>query len=160
MWASYSNAPRIIKAGPAKSCDWGHTLRFCRLGEFWKIPAIVVISAARCGVCVTHAAGLGMRLPRLFILAALCVATRPPAGRGWAHELKHDGYRLQIHVREGRVRLYTMNSANWSDRYPLIIEAAARIKGTAILDAEVVWIGPDGVTDFDALGGQSLLLFS
>jgi hypothetical protein len=32
----------------------------------------------------------------------------------------------------------------------LIIEAAARIKGTAILDAEVVWIGPDGVAEFDA----------
>jgi hypothetical protein len=30
-----------------------------------------------------------------------------PTGRGWAHELKHDGYRLQIHVRDGRVKLYT-----------------------------------------------------
>ena len=88
------------------------------------------------------------------------VANRPPAGPGWAHELKHDGYRLQIHVRDGRVRLYTMNGADWSKRYPRIVESAARIKGTAILDAEVVWIGPDGVTDFDALGGQSLLLFS
>ena len=32
------------------------------------------------------------------------VAKRPPRGEGWAHELKHDGYRLQIHVRHGRVR--------------------------------------------------------
>jgi hypothetical protein len=38
------------------------------------------------------------------------VAQRPPSGPGWAHELKHDGYRLQIHVRDGRVRLYTMNA--------------------------------------------------
>jgi len=52
-----------------------------------------------------------------------------PRGPGWAHELKHDGYRLQIHVRNGRVRLYTMNGANWTDRYPCIIEEAARIKG-------------------------------
>src|SRR5262245_4747919 len=37
------------------------------------------------------------------------VAKQPPAGPGWAHELKHDGYRLQIHVRDGRIRLYTMN---------------------------------------------------
>jgi ATP-dependent DNA ligase len=36
---------------------------------------------------------------------------------GWAHELKHDGYRLQIHVRDGRVRLYTINGADWSKRY-------------------------------------------
>ena len=71
--------------------------------------------------------------------------------RAWAHELKHDGYRLQIHVRDGRVKLYTMNGADWSKRYPLIVDAAAHIKGNAILDAEVVWIGPDGVADFDAL---------
>jgi bifunctional non-homologous end joining protein LigD len=79
------------------------------------------------------------------------VAKQPPSGAGWAHELKHDGYRLQIHVRDGRVRLYTINGADWSKRYPLITEAAARIGGSAILDAEVVWIGTDGVADFDAL---------
>ena len=79
------------------------------------------------------------------------VAKQPPTGPGWAHELKHDGYRLQIHVRDGRVRLYTMNGADWSKGYPLIVDAAAHIKSTAILDAEVVWIGTDRVADFDAL---------
>jgi ATP-dependent DNA ligase len=44
------------------------------------------------------------------------VAKQPPSGPGWAHELKHDGYRLQIHVRDGRVRLYTINGNNWTDR--------------------------------------------
>ena len=79
------------------------------------------------------------------------VASKPPSGHGWAHEVKHDGYRLQIHIRDGRVRLYTMNGADWSKRYPLIVESAARINGTAIIDAEVVWVGSDGVADFDAL---------
>jgi ATP-dependent DNA ligase len=65
--------------------------------------------------------------------------------------LKHDGYRLQIHVRDGRVRLYTINGADWSKRYPLITEAAARIDGSTILDAEVVWIDSDGAANFDAL---------
>ena len=73
------------------------------------------------------------------------VAKQPPSGPGWAHELKHDGYRLQIHIRNGRVRLYTMNGSNWTDRYPRIIEEAARIKGTAILDAEVVCLDDQGV---------------
>src|ERR1043165_5504584 len=77
------------------------------------------------------------------------VAKRPPSGLGWAHELKHDGYRLQVHVRAGRVRLLTMNGNNWTDRYPRIVEAAARIKGRAILDAEVVCLREDGVADFD-----------
>ena len=83
------------------------------------------------------------------------VAKRPPQGPGWAHELKHDGYRLQIHVRDGRVRLYTMNGANWTDRYPRIIEEAARITGAAILDAEVVCLDDKGVPQFDTLHNRT-----
>jgi len=79
------------------------------------------------------------------------VATKPPSGPGWAHELKHDGYRLQIHVRDGRVRLFTMNGADWSKRYPLLVQDAARIEGSAIFDAEVVWLGSDGVANFETL---------
>jgi bifunctional non-homologous end joining protein LigD len=79
------------------------------------------------------------------------VAKQPPTGPGWAHELKHDGYRLQIHVHDGRVRVYTITGADWSKRYPLIVEAAAKISGNAILDAEVVWLDSDGVAQFDAL---------
>src|SRR5262249_28771574 len=79
------------------------------------------------------------------------VASKPPSGPGWAHELKHDGYRLQIHVRDGRVRLYTMNGADWSKRYPMIVRDAALINGSAIFDAEVVCSGKDGVPDFDLL---------
>jgi len=79
------------------------------------------------------------------------VAKQPPRGPGWAHELKHDGYRLQILVRDGRVRLFTMNGNDWTKRYPLIVEEAARIKGAAVLDAEVVCLSPEGVADFDRL---------
>jgi bifunctional non-homologous end joining protein LigD len=75
-------------------------------------------------------------------------ANRRQAGPNWPWLA---GYRLQIHVRDGRVRLYTITGADWSKRYPLIVEAAVRIGGSAILDAEVVWVGLDGVPDFDAL---------
>ena len=52
---------------------------------------------------------------------------------------------------DGRVRLYTMNGHDWTDRYPFIAEEAARLKGTAIIDAEVVCSDEDGVPDFDLL---------
>jgi bifunctional non-homologous end joining protein LigD len=71
------------------------------------------------------------------------------------HELKHDGYRLQIHVRDGRVRLYTMNGNNWTDRYPRIVEEAARIKGSAILDGEVVCLDDESVPNFGMLHGRA-----
>src|SRR5262245_27259136 len=79
------------------------------------------------------------------------VAKEPPAGPGWAHELKHDGYRLQIHVRDGRVRLYTMNGNDWTKRYPRIVEEAARLRAPLIIDAEVVHLSADSVSDFVAL---------
>ncbi len=78
-------------------------------------------------------------------------AKPPPTGSDWVHELKHDGYRLQVHIRDGRVRLYTMNGANGTERYPRVVEEAARIKGTAIIDAEVVCLDADGHTHFDTL---------
>jgi bifunctional non-homologous end joining protein LigD len=84
-----------------------------------------------------------MRLLLSFISVSRLSPRRSPTGPGWAHDLKYNGYRLQIHIRDGRVRLYTMNGADWSKRYPLIIQDAARIEGSAIFDAEVVWLGSD-----------------
>ena len=84
------------------------------------------------------------------------VAKQPPRGDGWMHELKHDGYRLQIHIRDGRVKLYTMNGADWSNRYPRIVEEAPRIKATAILDAKVVCLDAEGVANFDALHSRTV----
>jgi bifunctional non-homologous end joining protein LigD len=53
------------------------------------------------------------------------------------HEIKHDGYRLQIHIHDGRVRLFTRTGVDWSDRYPWIVEDAARLPiKRAIIDAE------------------------
>jgi bifunctional non-homologous end joining protein LigD len=83
------------------------------------------------------------------------VTTQPPSGPGWAHELKHDGYRLQIHIRDGRVKLYTINGADWSKRYPLIVRDAAKIKGSAIIDAEVVWLDAYGTSNFEALHSRA-----
>ena len=79
------------------------------------------------------------------------VAKQPPTGPGWAHELKHDGYRLQVHVRDGRVKLYTINGADWSRRYPRIIAEAARLKHSAVIDAEVVCLDGKGTPQFDLL---------
>ena len=60
-----------------------------------------------------------------------------------------------MHVQEGRVRLYTMNGADWSKRYPRIVEEAARIKGHAIIDAEAVCLDKKGVAQFDLLHNRS-----
>jgi bifunctional non-homologous end joining protein LigD len=83
------------------------------------------------------------------------VVAQPPTGPGWMHELKHDGYRLQIHVRDGRVRLYTRNGADWTKRYPRIVEEASRLREPLIIDAEVVCLSDKGVADFDILHSRT-----
>jgi len=48
-----------------------------------------------------------------------CIPTRGtdvPAGPDWIHEIKHDGYRLIVQREEKRVRLWTRNGHDWSDR--------------------------------------------
>lgn len=76
---------------------------------------------------------------------APCLPTREtavPAGPDWIHEIKHDGYRLTVHREGKRVRLFTRNGHNRSDRYPLIVEAAHRIRiGSFVLDGEAVLLG-------------------
>jgi bifunctional non-homologous end joining protein LigD len=79
------------------------------------------------------------------------VSKKPPSGELWVHEVKYDGYRLQVHVRGGRVRLYTMNAADWTERYPLIVDAAARLKREAVFDCEVICTDEYGRADFDRL---------
>ena len=46
----------------------------------------------------------------------------------WIHEIKHDGYRLIVQRDGKRVRLFTRNGHDWTDRCPLIVEAASRIR--------------------------------
>ena len=96
--------------------------------------------------------GRPLNTPASFIDPCLpSVASKPPSGPGWAHELKHDGYRLQIHIRHGRVRLYTMNGADWSKRYPRIVAEAERLSGSAIIDGEVVVLDTEGHAQFESL---------
>jgi ATP-dependent DNA ligase len=78
--------------------------------------------------------------------------TKVPAGLDWIHEIKHDGYRLTVHREGKRVRLFTRNGHDWTDRYPLIVEAALRNRiASFVMDGEAVLLGVDGRSDFDGL---------
>jgi bifunctional non-homologous end joining protein LigD len=84
-----------------------------------------------------------------------CIPTRavkPPSGADWVHEIKHDGYRLQVRRDGDAVRLFTRRGYDWSARYPAIASTAAKLRARSFtLDGEAVVCGPDGVAIFDAL---------
>ncbi|MGD0731888.1 MAG: DNA ligase D [Terracidiphilus sp.] len=96
-----------------------------------------------------------------FIAPELALATsQPPDTDAWLHELKLDGYRIQIHVRDTRshgklvrsAALLTRNGLDWTHRMPEIAQAAARLPvKAALLDGEVVVLEPSGQTSFAAL---------
>ena len=71
------------------------------------------------------------------------------AGRAdWVHEIKHDGYRLQVRRDGDTVRLFTRRGYDWSGRYPAIVVTASRLRARSFtLDGEAVVCGPDGVAD-------------
>src|SRR6478736_324455 len=51
-----------------------------------------------------------------------------------------------------RVRLWTRNGHDWSDRFPLISEAALRNRNSSfVIDGEAVLLGVDGRSDFNGL---------
>ncbi|MGD9882486.1 MAG: DNA ligase D [Reyranella sp.] len=77
---------------------------------------------------------------------------KAPQGRGWLHEIKHDGYRLQAHLENGRVRLFSRQGLDWTERFPALAHALADLPvKVAIIDGEAVVHADTGVASFTAL---------
>src|SRR5690348_2999403 len=90
------------------------------------------------------------RMPR-FIEPALCrLLPRPPEEAGWAHEIKLDGYRLQLRVEGGQAVLLTRKGLDWTERFAAIARAAEALPD-CIIDGEAVALNHEGVSDFSAL---------
>ncbi|NTE89479.1 DNA ligase D [Agrobacterium rubi] len=86
-----------------------------------------------------------------FIAPQLCESlTRPPAGKGWIHEIKFDGYRVQMRVVGGEVTLKTRKGLDWTSKWPAIAEAASALPD-CIIDGEICALDERGAPDFAAL---------
>jgi len=75
---------------------------------------------------------------------------QPPSGRGWVHEIKFDGYRIQMRVERGRVKLITRKGLDWHERFPEIAAAGQRFPD-CYLDGEIVALDRNGITSFAML---------
>lgn len=92
-------------------------------------------------------------LPGFVEPALATLVAKPPAGAGWLHEIKFDGYRLQARLEGGRVKLLTRSGLDWTKRFGKdILEAFSALPATkALIDGEVVVEGQAGASDFSAL---------
>jgi bifunctional non-homologous end joining protein LigD len=77
--------------------------------------------------------------------------SRAPKGQQWLHEIKFDGYRIQVHINRGR-KVFTRNGLDWTKRFSLIA-GALDIPGEAIIDGEVV-VTHEGRTNFSELQAE------
>jgi bifunctional non-homologous end joining protein LigD len=110
--------------------------------------------------------GKGVRFPKFREPQKATLVDAVPAGAGWLHEMKYDGYRCLLALAGGQARIYTRTGLDWTDKFPEIAEAGRGLAaGTALLDGEIVALDANGNTGFSALqdaisaGGRGLSLF-
>jgi bifunctional non-homologous end joining protein LigD len=79
--------------------------------------------------------------------------TRIPAGDGWTHEVKFDGFRALAYVRAGTCRLVSRNDNDLTGRFPEVAKAIVKALKTpnAVIDGEICRIDPSGKTSFSEL---------
>src|SRR5258708_33503116 len=78
-----------------------------------------------------------------------------PSGKRWIHEIKFDGYRVQVHLRDAAVKVFTRRGHDWTNRFRKIASDALHVNaGSAIIDGEVVVPALDGTTGFSLLHNQ------
>ena len=72
------------------------------------------------------------------------------------HEVKFDGYLVQLHKADKDVVIFSRNGAVFTSRWPAIAYALQHLPAkSAIIDAEVVACNAKGMPDFAALHGRT-----
>jgi bifunctional non-homologous end joining protein LigD len=104
-----------------------------------------------------NAIPIGTKLPYPgFIEPALASKIeRVPSGERWIHEIKFDGYRVQVHLHKGELMVFTRRGYDWTKRFRKVAEDAFEINASsAIIDGEVVVPQANGATDFSVLQNE------
>jgi bifunctional non-homologous end joining protein LigD len=80
---------------------------------------------------------------------------KPPTGERWIHEIKFDGYRVQLHMANDDIKVFTRNGNDWTKRFRKVAADAYLINAkSAIIDGEIVVPAADGTTDFSVLQNE------
>jgi bifunctional non-homologous end joining protein LigD len=86
-----------------------------------------------------------------FIPPQLCKRTgRPKSGRDWVHEIKLDGYRVQLRAEDGEAKMRTRKGLDWTAKFAAVAQTAHGLPD-CIIDGEVVALDHNGAPDFAAL---------
>jgi bifunctional non-homologous end joining protein LigD len=86
-----------------------------------------------------------------FIAPQLCTPVeRPAPGAGWCHEIKFDGYRVQLRVEDGAATLKTRKGLDWTKKFSSVAKEGGALPD-AMIDGEIVALDHNGAPSFSAL---------
>jgi bifunctional non-homologous end joining protein LigD len=86
-----------------------------------------------------------------FIAPQLCTPVdRPPNAEGWCHEIKFDGYRVQLRIEDGEATLRTRKGLDWTEKFQAIASEASSLPDV-LVDGEIVALDHNGAPDFSTL---------
>jgi bifunctional non-homologous end joining protein LigD len=78
-----------------------------------------------------------------------------PRGDRWIHEIKFDGYRVQTHLANENVTIFTRRGHDWTRPFKKVADDAWHISAaSAIIDGEIVVPSANGGTDFSVLQNE------
>jgi bifunctional non-homologous end joining protein LigD len=105
--------------------------------------------------CKKPAIGAKAPYPGFIEPALASSIEKAPTGGRWIHEIKFDGYRVQVHLANNVVKVFTRRGYDWTNRFKKIASDTWHISvGSAIIDGEVVAPAVDGTTDFSILQNE------
>jgi bifunctional non-homologous end joining protein LigD len=129
--AAVRTSNRVEKSTPLPATDYPgllseETMKFIKTGKKQAIPANIA--------------------------PMLCTLTKDPVDdRGYIYEIKWDGYRIISYVKKGKVRMDSRSAKDYTNRYPVVVEALKNLGHDVVLDGEIVVFNEDDLPDFDAL---------
>ena len=111
----------------------------------------VALRQSRSGVSRVHGA-IKAAIPGYIEPCDPTLRERPPRGEDWVYEIKADGYRAQLHLRDGDAKVYSRTGLDWTEQFSSIAASADLLKAnSAIIDGEAVVYGSGGLPDFQQL---------
>ncbi len=106
------------------------------------------------------------KLPKFIEPMLPSAVEKAPSSADWVHEVKYDGYRVQVRIENGKAMLLTRQGLDWTERFTGLSDVVAQLPvKSALIDAEVIVQTEAGVASFTALvdtlstGSGALVLY-
>src|SRR4029078_11072325 len=119
----------------------------CRAGA----SGFLTVNGALAEVAKSHIGRMLRKIPFIKPMAPT-LAKVPPAGPDWLHEVKLDGWRMQLHIAQGNAALYSKNGTDYTKRFGALRDTIESIPvKSAIIDCELVACDDTGMPNFRTL---------